>query len=276
MEKIEWCKKCENRKFEFKQGIICGLTDEKPVFEENCPDFVRDVAVREYRGSDLRPNDQRARLLLSLIWIVLVLTFVGLISSALQYNLLQTALNGGEITNETADANDLREQAVAVVYIIAFIVSSVAFIFWFRRAYFNLHQRVDNLEVSEGWAAAGWFVPFVNLYRPYQIMNELYVETKKYLTNKHGVNNLDLNTKIVGLWWTLWIVNAVLGQIDSRLNRDAETLTEYLLVTEVAIVSAVFGIGLCVVTLKTVRDYSKAEAVLMECDKEDNLDVLNR
>ena len=49
MNKIELCKKCKNRKFDFKRGILCGLTDEKPTFEINCPHFEKDETVKEYK-----------------------------------------------------------------------------------------------------------------------------------------------------------------------------------------------------------------------------------
>lgn len=45
-------------------------------------------------------------------------------------------------------ANDIREQSLAVLMIFALLVSAATFIQWFRRAYFNLHQRCENLMYS--------------------------------------------------------------------------------------------------------------------------------
>ncbi|KAB2807345.1 hypothetical protein [Phaeocystidibacter luteus] len=41
-ERLEYCKVCENRKFRMEQGIICGLTMEKPTFEDECPTYEHD------------------------------------------------------------------------------------------------------------------------------------------------------------------------------------------------------------------------------------------
>ncbi len=41
------CKKCLNRKMDFKQGIVCGLTGEKATFSNECPDFKLDESVKE-------------------------------------------------------------------------------------------------------------------------------------------------------------------------------------------------------------------------------------
>ena len=263
MTNIDLCKKCRKRKFDLKQGIICGLTNEKPNFVENCPEFEKDDSVKEYKGLDLKSNEERSKILISFIWIVLILEIISLISSGLQYNLLQTVSNGGRITNEAANANDLREQIIGILYLVAYIISGITFIMWFRRAYFNLHQRVENLSFTEGWAAGSWFVPFVNLYQPFQIMKELYEETKKYINNKDESLQIDLSTRFLGVWWTFWILNGILGQIVFRLSRHADTLPKLLTVTILSIISGFLGVILGIVTLRIIKDYSKIEGLLI-------------
>lgn len=39
LERLESCKICENKKFDPNRGIVCGLTNEKPDFENTCPSF---------------------------------------------------------------------------------------------------------------------------------------------------------------------------------------------------------------------------------------------
>ncbi|AYN04196.1 DUF4328 domain-containing protein [Flavobacterium sp. 140616W15] len=133
---------------------------------------------------ELRPNEQRAKNAMLLIWIVLSINIVSLISNFLQYNLLHTVANGGFITPDEANANDSTQQIILIIYLIFFIISGVTFIQWFRRAYYNLHLKVDNLSHSEGWAAGCWFVPIISLYRPLQIMKELYNDSDFYLSKK--------------------------------------------------------------------------------------------
>ena len=41
-KKLELCKVCKNRKFDPSCGIVCGLTNEKPNFEDECADHVAD------------------------------------------------------------------------------------------------------------------------------------------------------------------------------------------------------------------------------------------
>ncbi len=103
---------------------------------------------------NLRPNERRAKNATILIWIVLIMEIAAFVSHFFQYILLQSAANGEAISMEYATSNDLRERIIAIIYLIVFLVSAFTFIQWFRRAYFNLHLRVNYLSHSEGWAAA--------------------------------------------------------------------------------------------------------------------------
>ena len=41
-ERLNFCKICTNRKVDLKVGLICNLTNEKSVFENNCEFFIID------------------------------------------------------------------------------------------------------------------------------------------------------------------------------------------------------------------------------------------
>ena len=54
-EKINICALCQNRKMNLQKGIVCGLTDEKPQFEESCESYLMDekeVAIEKERLED--------------------------------------------------------------------------------------------------------------------------------------------------------------------------------------------------------------------------------
>ena len=195
---------------------------------------------------------------------MLCLEVVSLISGWLQYNLLQKVSNGGEITIAAANANDLREQIIGLIYIIAYIFSGIAFIKWFRRSYFNLHQKVQTLSFSEGWAAGSWFVPIINLYRPFQIMKELYLETNKILLNKGLIKKESLSIKPLELWWTLWIISSLIGQFVFKSSMKAETIDELTISTVASLISDIIRIPLALITIKIIKDYSKFEPLLKE------------
>lgn len=218
---------------------------------------------------DLRPNDQRAKNAITIIWIILIFEILLLISGYFQYELLQSIAKGNEIPMDRINANDRREQIFNTLFFITLIVSFVTFIKWFRRAYYNLHLRVKHLSFKEGWAAGSWFVPIISLFRPYQIMKELYLETKELLTEKGISFNQGFNTKALGLWWTLWIISNIIGQFEFRYSMNAYTIEELSILTVASMINNIIGIPLALLAIKVIRNYANVEPLLREVnDKE--------
>lgn len=216
----------------------------------------------------LLPNQNRAKTALAMIWIVGALNAISFASDFFQYQLLQKANAGGIITPESASANDMRQQIIAIAYTLTFIISSVTFILWFRRAYNNLHQRNSFLSFSEGWAAGAWFVPILNLFRPYQIMRELYVETKKILADHEIIYMQKLPVKLLGIWWAFWICNGVSSQVVLRLSRSAETISAIQVSTVASMIDNIIGVTLALVTVKVIKNYADVEPLLMDISEQ--------
>ncbi|MFK7990545.1 MAG: DUF4328 domain-containing protein [Sandaracinaceae bacterium] len=86
-------------------------------------------------------------------------------------------------------------------------LSATFFLLWFHRATHNARARGHDLTFSPGEAVGMWFVPFVNLVRPYQMMGEL-----DRATANDDRDDAVLHTAgDVGLWWGLWVVGGLLG-----------------------------------------------------------------
>jgi hypothetical protein len=213
---------------------------------------------RSAKMQELEPNEQRAKQAILLIWIVLALEVASLASGYSQYNLLQAAASGVEIPDETLDANDLRESAIAIIYLIAFIISAIAFIRWFECAYSNLHKKVTNLSYKASWASLGWFVPILCFYRPYKIMKELYCETGKIINGK------PLYIHFVIGWWVLWIFSAIIGKAILRSSIKQETIEQLISSTYMGMIANFLGILLALITIKVIKDYSEAELLFKE------------
>jgi hypothetical protein len=219
---------------------------------------------------DLKPNELRSKNAITLIWIVMSLDIIAFISNYFQYDLLQTVANGGTVTSGEAVFNDIRQQIIGVVYGITYLVSGIVFIQWFRRAYFNLHLRSSHLLYTDGWAAGSWFVPFLNLFRPFQIMKELYVETARIFSKK-GLSEEVSSTKFLGWWWALWLINNTVAQYEFRTSLKAEIAAELSNVTIAGMIGNLISIPLAIITVKVVKDYAKMERVLHSISDEEVL-----
>lgn len=214
----------------------------------------------------LRPNNKRAKNAILLIWIMLILEVISFVSCYFQYSLLNSIVNEVDVSEETLELNDLREGIIAIVFLIVSIISIVTFIQWFRRAYFNLHIKVQPLYRTEGWAAAGWFIPFLNLFVPFHIMKDLYEKTKIYLLENGISVNKDFSTGYLGLWWTIWIINNLVSNIAVKYSINAETVDTLISSTLLEMFTKIIGIPLAVITVKVISDYAKVESLLFDVD----------
>lgn len=64
-QRLEFCRKCTNRKFNPAQGLLCNLSGAKPDFAESCENYNNDIAVVDtsYAESEsvITTEDARAR-----------------------------------------------------------------------------------------------------------------------------------------------------------------------------------------------------------------------
>lgn len=217
----------------------------------------------------LKPNDQRAKNAITLIWLVLILDLIGFIANYFQYDLLHRYNHGGTVTQAEIVYNDSIQQVIGVLFILVYVASAIVFIQWFRRAYFNLHLYSTNLTSTEGWAAASWFVPILSLFRPFQIMRELYEETARVFVKKERTGAYIAPTKFLGWWWALWLVNNMINQYVSRTSWKAEDASELINVTVADMISTLIGVPLAIITVKVIKDYAKMEVHLQALSLEE-------
>ncbi|MDR1459969.1 MAG: DUF4328 domain-containing protein [Bacteroidales bacterium] len=222
---------------------------------------------------ELKNNTQRAKNAIIFIWIAMAVEIVSLISSYLQYGLLQIIANGGDVSDEIANANDAREQIIGIISFIAFVISLITFIMWFRRAYYNLHQKVNSLSFSEGWAAGSWFVPIINLYRPYQIMKELYMETKRLFQREGLPEPIHYTTAYIGWWWALWIITSFIGTIIFRSASGNDTVDGMITLTTYQMALCILNIPLAFIMVKVIKDYAKVEPLLFQITDSEEVGV---
>ncbi len=206
----------------------------------------------------LRPNAGRARAAMTLLLAILLLNLLSLGSGMLQYQLLDGIADGEVFPEEVLERNDLREQVIGIVFLVTYVICGVLFIRWFRRAYFNLHSLTTGLREGEGWAAGAWFIPIVNLYKPFQLMKELFVRTIELL-ERSGTPHKRPDTSVLNIWWALWIASGLVGQTSFRMAMNADDLDAITDSTLVGMAANLVDIPLCLLALWLVRTYAAME-----------------
>jgi hypothetical protein len=211
----------------------------------------------------VRDNSQRAKNVILIFWIFFGLTIIFIGSSFLERNLLLRATDGN-ITPDEANSNDLRQRIIGISELLLHIVLIVYFIMWFRRAYFNLHSLGFYLRYTEGWAAGAWFVPFMNLYAPFKIMREIWDNTQ--MRAQQGSEDIVLKpSTLVGVWWFLWIVTNIAGNIYSRLELQGEhTISDLISLNTTSIVLNVIDLANVFLIITIIQRVSVFEEQLKQ------------
>ncbi len=211
----------------------------------------------------LRPNQQRAKRAILFVWAVFGIKMIALISDVMQYSLLKSIAAGEMVTEQQKVSNDIREAIISLFYLVIFIGSIITFIQWFRRAYFNLGLLSNNLSTTDGWAAGAWFIPIMSLFRPYQMMKEMFIVTNVILKAKvEGYKSMP-SVKTVGVWWAFWIISNVLGNVVVRIQLNATEVDGMITATLCQIILGFFYFPLTMITVRLIKEYAFMETQLV-------------
>lgn len=216
----------------------------------------------------LRPNKERAKNAISIIWAVLVIEIFRAMSDFNLYLALKEVLKGNTETTTISwiETGELLSIIVNILCLVGYAASGITFIMWFRRAYYNLSLCIKT-NYTDGWAAGAWFLPFVNLVRPLSIMKELYNDTHWFLSQR-GINNPRLNTQFLGWWWALWLINNIVTGITSRIYLRTEDLDTMMTIHLIDALMVILFIALAIITVRVIKDYASAEEPLSRVKNE--------
>jgi hypothetical protein len=195
----------------------------------------------------------------------LVLNIVALGSGYMQVNLLTQVKDGVQITMEQAESNDLRMSIIAIVNLALMLATAIVFLTWVYRAHKNLGALgVRDTRFTPGWAVGWFFIPFLNLVRPYQILTEIRAASDPEIVDPMRWNEHKAGGVVIG-WWALWL----LAGVAARLSVEGSDLDEYIMATWAGMVSDLLAIGSAAFAIMMVRDIDNRQSA-----KKDRLGVL--
>jgi len=110
----------------------------------------------------------------------------------------------------------------AILYVAVYVATVVVFSMFTHRTCANAHALgARGMEFTPGWAVGWYFIPFMNLFKPYQAVKEMH----QALDPEAGSDDWRLLGDIptgVGWWWAAWIVSNFLGNISTRLTFSSD------------------------------------------------------
>lgn len=158
--------------------------------------------VNSYQSSQ-----KLSRLLTSFLALGVIVSLFALYSYYFQYEWMQRL--SGDISYKTA--REMQSNLWIVLppslSTLIFLVTSVLFLVWIHRAYSNLQVfGTQGLQHSPGWAVGWWFIPIFNLFRPYQVMKEIYLASDPKQDAQSSIDwKKRMRSTLFPWWWLFWI-----------------------------------------------------------------------
>ncbi|HSA94795.1 MAG TPA: DUF4328 domain-containing protein [Acidobacteriota bacterium] len=200
----------------------------------------------------------------------LAMATLAAVSGVLQIDLLSRIARGFGYTMDEAFRNDSRQQVLGILQLLLVIATTVIFLMWFHRVYKNLPSLGQRRPTfTPGWAVGFFFVPFLNLVRPFQAMREAWHGSDPGRLEpdvpSDGSEKRDrpATPPLVGWWWGLCLISGVVSNIVGRIYFYASkngTLAEAQTASVLMVVSDLLSIPGALVTIRLVGRLTRRQA----------------
>jgi hypothetical protein len=166
-----------------------------------------------------------------------------------QYALFEDAkANGWSVDDAYAEAG-LAFFAVSLLQFVTMMASFVFIGMWIYRAAWNARYLAGarQLTITPRWSVGWYFIPFANLFKPYQAMKEIWQASTR-------PDNIDA-AAVPGwlpLWWVLWLTFNIISNFAGRAAWSAQTLDAEMDGALASITCDAINIPLCLVLLLIV------------------------
>lgn len=203
----------------------------------------------------------RAIWALSLIGIFIAVALAGTASSLAQYDLLQRAAMGELVTDAEGIANDRRQAAIGVIYLVAIVGVIITFLMWINRASKNLSSLgIEKQRFSPGEAVGWWFCPIANLWQPFRVTVEIW---------RGSHPSQPRTSPFLWIWWITWLIANVAGYLQMMASCNMPYYTSIDQLKGLSVIFATFyiivsvaGIMLFVVVMWITANQGKKHATM--------------
>jgi hypothetical protein len=202
-------------------------------------------------GDAPRPLGRLGTAVAGLLALVILADLAALAVDLVQLDLLTDIRDGRRVGLQELRDSDDRVAATGLLQMGAYFACTVAFLVWYGRAYRNLERLgLRGLRFGKRWAIAYWFIPIANLFRPKQVMNDIWRGSDPDLPARAHHWQHGHVPALLHWWWGLWLLSSSVSNALFRRSLDsAQTpddavsiATSYVVIDVVDIVPAILAI----------------------------------
>lgn len=231
------------------------------------------------QSEPFRPTRQIALWVMLLLGFLAMLEGINIVANAVELFLVSQHPEtvASSLSDSDADFTEMPggslQMAVGLIALgvggfsfLAYLATIVVFLIWMHRSYVNLKPLgTTHTEYSPGWAVGSWFVPFVNLVRPYSIIKEIWFGSDPDDVNTEGsplgstLEMAKIVTPMFGFWWAMWIISNVFNNISTRLSFRSTSLDDHVMSFWLAIIASVLTIVAAFLAISVVNAITKRQ-----------------
>lgn len=168
---------------------------------------------------------------------------------------------GMACTLEEGQLLDLSRMVLGFVDLGALLATSMMFLFWLHGAYkYAASFTGALLQYTPGWAVAWWFVPILSLWKPYQVIRELW-EVSLPAADSSGPAQVPKSSAVLGWWWAAYLAMNAVSTFDARIYEAANTASALINAGWISIASAAVTIVGAVLAVYVVRTIDRNQAI---------------
>jgi len=205
-----------------------------------------------------RDPSKITRILTTILWASLALDCIAVLSGLLEYHLLQEMQSGaitGSDMNTAANADDSRQRLIGIGQVATYVVTVIVFGRWIYVLNANkIPLGASGLQFTPGWAVGWFFIPFANLWKPYQAMKELWLVSADPLHWQQQERG-----QLLPWWWFLWLLANILGQMSFRLSLHATDMSDFVAANVVSDLADSTSIALEIVAILLVGQITRMQ-----------------
>jgi hypothetical protein len=189
----------------------------------------------------------------------IVMDLAVIVSTLMEIDLLKRMSAAAALedhpTQEEIEANDNRQMAIGLTMIGIYIPTVILFCMWIYRAHSNLPALgALQLKYSPRWAAGAFFVPILNLFRPYQITKEIDLNSDPSPDPQ--------SSQLIGAWWTAWLLTNFSARASERMASKAETAESILAADYVTLGALAIEIVAAILAILVIRRITRNQETL--------------
>jgi len=143
--------------------------------------------------------------------------------------------------------------------VLVHLVSGIIFLMWTHRAYGNLSSLASvRSESTPGWAVAYFFIPFLCIYKPLQVFQEMWRRSDP----NTAIPSANQSSGLITGWWLVYLAMGVTGVIEGLALSGSSKATEIgAAIVDDGVTTLAAYLACTVVTLLSVRMLARYNAV---------------